>query len=203
MRIETRLLALGCGTFLAIGCAPIFSDLQSAKLVGRDRLEITPSYSSVSASGEDGGHVQDEWSLQAATGVHDRVDLRARYARVEGVNVVGIGPKIGLVKDRLAFAVPIGFAFGGEVDSGETWQVHPTLIVTAPAHRHVELNAAAKVLIPLSDGDTLVAVNAGAGLGVLDRWAIRPEVGFLFNPGETGHFTQFSLGFTYMTPARK
>ena len=190
---------------LAPGCAPVFSDFQSAKLVGRDRVEVTPSFSSVSVSGNNGGHVQDEYGLQLATGVLDRVDLRARYVHVEGVNVLGFGPKIGLVKDKVALAVPVGFAFGKDVDSGKSWAVHPTLLLTAPVNSHMELNASTKGLIPLSSGggDTLVAVNVGGGFGNLERWAIRPEVGFLFDPGKSGHYTQFGVGLTLFARKNK
>ena len=198
-----RLVVLGCGSVLAVGCAPVFSDLQSAKLVGRDRVEITPSYSSVSSSGEDGGHVQNELGLQMATGLARSLDLRARYVRVEGVNVVGFGPKVGVVKDKVALALPVGFAFGEDVDSAESWAIHPTLLLTAPVNRRVELNASTKALIPFSEGDTLVAFNLGAGFGDLERWALRTEVGMLFNPGESGHFTQVSVGFTYFAGRRR
>lgn len=202
-----RLLFLGLlgGAMAAVACVPVFSDFQSAKLAGPGRVEITPSASTVSVSGEDEGHVQDEYGVQVGTGVLDRLDLRARYVRVEGINGVGFGPKIGLVKDRLALAVPVGFAFGEDVETGKTWTVHPTLLLTQPVVPRLEVNASVKGLIPLSKdgGDTLVAVNLGLALGDLERWAIRPEIGFLFNPGESGHFIHLGLGFTVFAGKRK
>jgi hypothetical protein len=201
----TPLLALACGALPFAGCAPVFSDFQSARLAGRGGLEVTPSYSSVSTSGTNGGHVQDEYGLQVATGVLDNLDLRARYVRVEGVNVLGFGPKVSLVRDKVALALPVGFAFGGGVDSGKSWAVHPTLLLTAPVNSHVELNASTKGLIPLSSdgGDSLLAVNVGAGLGNLEKWVIRPEVGFLFNPGKSGHYTQIGVGLTLFANKKK
>jgi hypothetical protein len=184
------------------GCVPVFSDLQSAKLVGKGRVEATPSFSSVS------GSVQNQAGLQLATGVHDKVDLRVRYERVmvedePGVNVLGFGPKIQLVKNYAALYVPVGFAFGGGVDSNETWAVHPTLLLTGQVHPEVEVNWAAKYLVPLSEegGDNLLAFNLGLGLGPpKGRWTLRPEVGWLINPGEEGHYTQFSIGLSVRTP---
>ena len=205
------LSCLLCGTLASVACAPVFSDFQSAKLAGRDRVEVTPSASTVSVSGSDGGHVQDEYGLQLGVGVLDRLYLRARYVRVGGfngvggINAVGFGPKISLVKDRLALAVPVGFAFGQDLEIAETWTVHPTLLLTQPVMRRLEVNASVKGLIPLSrdGGDTLVAVNFGVGFGDLERWAIRPEIGFLFDPGEHEHFTQFGLGITLFAGRRK
>lgn len=205
---QGRLLAaLGLvgGTLVPVGCAPVFSDFQSAKLVGQGRVEITPSASTVSVSGEDSGHVQDEYGVQLATGVVDRLDLRARYVRSEGINAVAFGPKVGLLKDKVALSVPVGFAFGEDVESGKTWAVHPTLLLTAPVNSRLEVNGSVKGLIPLSKdgGDTFVAFNVGMGFGHLEKWAIRPEIGFLFNPGESGHFTQLGIAFTVFAGGRK
>lgn len=202
-------------------CAPVFSDLQSAKLVGRGRLEATPGFSSVSASeggcencdvrpGGGGGssHIQNHAGLQLATGVHDKVDLRVRYEHVwvddgPGINVLGFGPKVQLFRNYAALYVPVGFAFGGGIDSGQTWAVHPTLLLTGQVHPNVELNWSGKFLVPLAEdgGENLLAFNLGLGLGpVSGRWAVRPEFGWLIDPGEDGHFTQFSIGLSWRTP---
>lgn len=196
--------------FLALvvtGCAPVFSDLQSAKLVGKGRVEATPGFSSVSFDDEGSSHVQNHAGLQLATGVHDRVDVRVRYERVmvedgPSTNVVGFGPKLQLFENWAALYVPVGFAFGGDIESGKTWAVHPTLLLTGQVHPNVELNWAAKYLVPLHEegGDNLLAFNAGLGLGPANgRWAIRPEYGMLFDPGEKGHFNQFSIGVSVRT----
>jgi hypothetical protein len=197
-------------------CAPVFSDLQSAKLVDKGRVELTPSASRVGFSNDDddeSGHVQNDFGVQVGVGLHEAVELRGRYEHVKvagdgpSFEVVGFGPKIRLVRDRLALYVPVGRAFGGPDDSdlvnsdlSETWAVHPTLLFTVPAHRTVEVNASAKYLVPLKGkgGDNLVAFNLGLGLGPnLERWAIRPEAGILLSPGESGHFYHLSLGLSF------
>ncbi len=197
---------LAIGVALAsTACATVFSDLQSARLVGRGKFELTPSASRVTYSGEDdSGHVQDHLGLQLAAGVHEKLDLRLRYEHIspdfeegQGLSVVGFGPKLELVKDRVAAYVPVGCAFGRDVETSRTWQAQPTLLFSVPAHRSVELNASTKLIVPFSEGDTLAAFNFGLGLSPNpERWVLRPEVGFLFNPGESGHFTQFSLGLS-------
>lgn len=185
-------------------CAPVFSDLQSAKLVGKGRVEVTPGFSSVSFSDDEGSdHVQNHAGIQVAAGVHDSVDLRVRYERVmveDGVNVLAVGPKVRLFKGWAAAYVPIGLAFGNGIDTGKTWAVHPTLLLTGQVHPAVEVNWSAKYLVPLHEdgGDNLVAFNVGLGLGPPDgRWTIRPELGMLFDPGEAGHFNQWSVGFSF------
>jgi hypothetical protein len=193
--------------FALSACAPPFADMQSARLAGPKRVELTPGYSSVSFS-EDGEteKVQDHFGLQVATGISDRVDLRARFERIsvddDGVNVIGAGPKVALLPERLALYVPVGFAFGSDIDSGDTWQVHPTLLGTVPlVADRLELNTSGKVLVPISSSvaETLVAFNMGLGIGDLSRIVVRPEVGFLFNPGESGHYRHFTIGLSYYT----
>lgn len=195
-----------------IGCAPTFSNLQSAKLVGKGKLEVTPSFSMVYFTDEGSmEHCQKDYGLQIAYGLQDKSNFLLRYEFInvppmEGLygeslsaNVLGLGPKIGIVKDRIALCVPIGFAFGGNIeDISETWQFHPTLIATLPVGNYFEFNPSSKVLVPLNgNSDILIAFNLGAGISTnLDKWAIRPEAGFLLNPGEEGHYTHLSIGIT-------
>ena len=204
--------ALVIFVFLA-RCAPPFSAMQSARLAGKGKFEVTPFFSTVSFSAEgETEHVQNEFGLQGAYGLGDRIDVQLRYEFISvevedpyagdlsaSANVIGLGPKIGIYRDIFAFCLPIGFAFGGDIDDvSETWQIHPTLVITLPIGKSFELSPSSKVLIPLSgDGDVLLAFNLGSGISAnLRKWAIRPEIGFLINPGEEGHFTHFSVGIT-------
>jgi len=193
--------------FLA-GCAPPFSAMQSARLAGKGNFEVTPLFSTIFFStGGETEHVQNEYGLQVAYGLADRFDLQLRYEFISGAvedvgwsaNVIGIGPKIGIYKDMIAMSLPIGFAFGGDIeDVGETWQFHPTFLFTLPVGNSFEFNPSTKMLIPISgDGDVLLAFNLGAGISAnLKKWVVRPEVGFLINPGEEGRFTHLSIGLT-------
>lgn len=197
---------------VAPGCAPVFSELQSAKLVGKGRVEVTPSLSTVSFSNEgESDEVQTHMGLQMATGLSEDTDLRVRYERISVdtgsddasiFHILGFGPKVGLVEDRSALYLPVGFAFGDNVDeSSKTWQFHPTFLFTVPLGNGAEFNPSCKALIPLTGdgGDVLLALNLGAGLSSdLEKWVIRPEIGFLFNPdGDAeGHYMHYSIGLT-------
>ncbi len=191
---------------LTWSCAPVFSDLQSARLAGKGNFEASPHFTSSSYTADsETNHVQNHYGLQLAYGISNRFDIRARYEFIGvdeddengGVkaNVFGIGPKASLIKDRLAAFVPVGFAFGGDVDGIEEFEVQPTLLVTLPIGQYIEVNPSAKGVI----GDEFyMAFNLGLGLSSnFDQWAIRPEYGMLFNPGEDGHYGQFSIGIMY------
>lgn len=215
--LMSRFALVACFAFVVFvflaGCAPPFSAMQSAKLAGRGKFEVTPLFSTVSFSAEgETEHIQNEYGIQGAYGLADRFDVQLRYEFISfeyedpytgplsaSANVIGIGPKIGIYRDMFAFCSPIGFAFGGDIEEvSETWQIHPTLVITLPIGNSFELNPSSKALIPLSgDGDILLAFNLGAGISAnLRKWAIRPELGFLVDPGEEGHFTHFSIGIT-------
>ena len=204
---------LGLVALLVQGCAPVFSEIQSAKLVGKGAIEVTASISTVSfAEGVDSDHVQSHLGLQAAYGLGNNVDFRIRYERVfesfenfsaNPVHVIGFGPKIGITSGSFhaALYLPVGNVYDTEMRefAPDFWQFHPTLLLTIPVSEKFEVNPSAKVLIYLQqeDADKLLAINLGAGISTdLTKWAIRPEVGILINPGEEGIFTQFSLGYT-------
>jgi hypothetical protein len=184
----------------------VFSDLQSARLAGPGRLEITPGYSSAGVYSEgESEKVQNHFGVQVATGLSSKVDLRLRYEYVhftesdEGVGVLGAGPKFGLVEDRVAIYTPVGFAFGSDLDSSETWQLQPTVLITYPFNDYAEVTASGRGVIWLNEdeADSLIGANVGLGLSSdLDRWVIRPEAGFLKNPGEEGTLWQLSVGLT-------
>jgi hypothetical protein len=211
-----RLCALNLPlALLATACAAPFAEMQSARLAGKGRVEVTPVYSYMDVADEgETAKIQDIFGVHLATGLTDRVDLRARVEHIvvssEGgvgfsATAVGIGPKFGLIQNSLALYLPFGLAFGGDIDESQTWQFHPSIIATLPLASSVELNGGFKALIPLTESadpddenDVLFALNLGLGLSPdLNKWAIRPEVGFLRNPGESGTIRHFSLGLTF------
>ncbi len=207
--VRTVAVMAAAAAVLLTACAAPFNELQSARLAGPDRIEVTPAYSAVFFSYEDDtDRAQNQLGFQIATGVGARTDIRLQYERItlhddpdrEVANVLGFGPKFGLLPDHIAVYVPVGFAFGGRIETSETFQVHPTLLLTLPLLEFAEINGSAKALIPITDRarDDLVAFNIGVGLGPdLTRWVLRPEIGILFNPGEDGHYRHFSIGLTY------
>ena len=188
------------------GC--VTSDLQSARMVGPGNFEITPSYTmgSLSVGGET-ERMTNQFGIQVATGLTHRIDLRLRYEyidpapeREEGLNILGFGPKFGLVEDRLAIYAPVGFAFGGSVDDiSESWMFRPTVLLTHRINDNAEITTAGKGVIALNEDDLDPLLGASLGLGLssdLDRWVVRPEFGFLRELGEEGILWHWSVGFT-------
>lgn len=210
MKTLKLLLLLTISSYLLLlsSCAPVFSTLQSARTVGEGNVEATPSYSTVSfAESGESAKAQDQYGLQIGYGINDDVDFRTRMEHIsvdgqdgENVNVTAFefGPKFSK-NNKVAFYIPIGFAVGKEIETSETWQLIPSLIFTLPVDDRLELNPSLRYLITLAEGyDDLIAVNIGAGISTdMSKWMIRPEYGHLYNPNESGHFSQFSIGFTF------
>jgi hypothetical protein len=190
-------------SMLLQNCAPVFSELQGARTVGKGNFELTPSYSSVSVYDEgDSEKVQNEIGFQGAIGLSDKVDIRARYEYVwlgdgdgNNISAIGLGPKFNLIKDKLSISLPVGRALGE--GTSESWEFLPTVLFSLPVKKDIlDINISPKYIIQFCEEcESLFAINAGLSISSnLNEWAIRPEFGLLYNPGETGHYTQFSIG---------
>ena len=209
--MTARLAALAGAALLAAlasGCAAPFAEYQGARTAGRGNVEITGSYTSVHFSGQgESGELQREYTAQLAAGTGDHTDWRFRYTRIGppggdsgggGVNVFGFGPKFAAASERVAVALPVGFAFGSNIDVVDTFQFHPTVFVTVPWSTGLELNTSGKVLVPLKSGSVGFAANVGFGISSnLALWAVRPEVGVLKYTDSDGYVMQFGLGLSY------
>lgn len=185
-------------------CVPVFSELQSARLVGDGNVELTPHYSSVSFS-EDGDTetIQNELGLQLAYGLSPKVDLRIRYENLwlkgdgvaDGISIIGFGPKFSIVQDKLAVYAPFGTAIAEDVENA--WEFQPTLFLTVPViPQKLDFTISPKYIFTFcEDCEDFLAFNAGLSISSdLAKWAIRPEYGILLNPGESGHASHFSIG---------
>jgi hypothetical protein len=218
---QLHLLRIGASLFSLLlflsinGCAPVFSEMQDARTVGKNNVEGTASFSSVGFTNEgESDHVQNHVGFQAAYGLSDAVDLRLRYAFVKvdddvqediTVNVLAIGPKVSLIKDRLSVYLPVGFAFGEEIEAEATWQIHPPMVGTIPVVDNLDINPSVKVLVPFEEGaETTIAFNIGLGIRLNESFVLRPEFGMLFNAEEwgDGHYKQFGLGVTFHPPRK-
>lgn len=201
------IMLLALSSVFVQSCASVFSEMQSARTVGKERIELTPSYSFVFGEydGETQG-VQNHVGVQAGYGINEDIDIRLRFEYLWSVKntvpdfsyaVVGIGPKFSLLKDKIAFTLPIGRALGEGTEN--TWEIHPTLIFSFPIVKdNLEINIAPKYLLRLvEDADDMLALNVGFSIGSdILKWSIRPEYGILFIPGETGSYSHVSLGLS-------
>jgi hypothetical protein len=193
-------------------CAPVFSDLQSARTAGKGGIELTPSYSQVSMNDEESSDaIQNHIGLQGAYGITPKIDLRLRYEfigfkdkdlreEIGNFHIWGFGPKFNLLKDNISLYVPVGGILNTEDSDGSNMEIQPTVLFTYPMlNNSLDINLSAKYIIFLSGDDegSWVAINFGLALGKdVRNFAIRPEYGILFSPGDEGSYRHFSIGLT-------
>lgn len=195
--------------FNSCAFAPVFSDIQSARMAGKNNLELTPTGTLTNfRENGDGEKVQNSIGFQAAYGIHSKADVRFRYERVwlangsivdDGIHTIGLAPKYSILKNRIAASLLLGCAVDGAGDIG-AFEIHPTMLFSVPLlNDKIDLNFSPKYLWSLDpDSENFMAFNLGlSASNDLKKWAIRPEYGLCFLPEETGIFSQFSIGFSY------
>jgi len=204
--IQLSVLAICFSALLMQSCSSSFSELQGARMVGKGNTEVTPYYTTVSGVAEgDHGGVQNQIGLNTAIGLSDKTDLRLRVENIwlkddeftNGFVVVGVGPKFSLIENIMAAYLPVGRALGE--NTSDSWEFQPTMLLTLPAIKNIlDINLTPKYIFTVCEEcDDFVAVNLGLALSKdLSKWAFRAEYGLLYDPGETGHNAQFSLGFS-------
>ncbi len=189
-------------------CAPLASEMQGARLVGRKHVEITPGYSSVQFAQKE-PRTREEvvpestgkvMGIQLAYGVSDKVDFRARVEQITFRNVTttvfAIGPKVSLIKDRVALYAPLWF-----VDFKPA-QLQPTVLFTLPLVRSkIEFNPSVKSILSVGGYDPnnglMVAVNTGLAISTDTRkWALRSEYSIVHDVKNSCYYRSFSIGLS-------
>lgn len=185
---------------LTASCAPVFSDLQSARTLGKGELEATPYYTTTGNDSEFDGvtHLGGNFGY----GINGRFDIRGRIESNwfngednSNVTVVGIGPKLSILPNQVSLYLPVGRALQKEIS--DSWQMQPTLFYTIPlVSEKVEFTISPKYLIPLCrDCGGNFATNFGFSFGKnLSNNAFRIEYGRIFD--SDGGIGQLSLGYS-------
>lgn len=193
---------------LFVRCAPVAYELQSARMTGKNQVELTPSFTKV--------HVRERivegtkpvtfpvvtkaYGVQASYGLTENLDLRLRvltfYSPQATKTIFSTGLKMNLMRDRLAVSFPLWF-----VDYRPA-QFQPTLLVSFPLVKNkVEFNPSGKVLLALAGSDPMAGFMMATSFGLavstdLYRWALRPEYSILYVPGK-GSTGSVSIGLTF------
>ena len=115
------------GVLIALpGCISASSDMQSARMLGPQNIEVTHGFSSVhfDETGQPIEHSYNNFSVQLGKGVSDKMDFRLRYDYSWGkepfwedtsvIHIFSLGPKFSLLKNRRALYIPVGFVLGVE-----------------------------------------------------------------------------------------
>lgn len=184
---------------LLASCAPVFSDLQSARTLKKGNFEGTPYYTNTGADSKNKGASHTGFNF--GLGLSDNIDIRGRLEYLwlngeegTGTFILGVGPKIGIVPDRISFFFPVGTTTQGGI-----WQVQPTLFLTQPiVADKFEITIAPKYIFSIcEDCGNYFTTNLSLAFSKdLNKYAWRVEYGRLIQQG--GGAGQLSVGYSFI-----
>jgi hypothetical protein len=231
MKQKNLLLAAGLLTslsfFSCVTVAPVNAGYEKAGTLGKGNVELSGNYTHyiVSSEGESDA-INNNYGFKAGYGLSDKFDLKLRYEKLMPVeqepdskfkvNYMSIIPKVSLVDKKLSLLVPISrYNFKDEDQDGKpikdhSYSIAPQIIRTFTSKTNqADFSIGLKGDYIINSGedaenDFLLGFSAGAGFSNnLDKWAIRPEVGYLFKPGDGIGFWNIGVGVQFILPTHK
>lgn len=162
--------------------------------MGKSNLELMSTYSAfVTSIFEDTDHYANQYGMQAGYGLGQNFDFQFQYGLTQYLignddqlrHQFAFGPKLAMLKDRLAIRLPVSFLAGAYVRTSESWELLPTLFFSQKIEQISELNGSITAIIPLNRRDddifnpneVFVALNLGMGLYLIpDKLALMSEI---------------------------
>ena len=219
------LAALVIAGFYLYSCttvAPVHATYEKAATLGKGDLELSGHYTNYRWEGET---TNNNIGFKAGIGISENADIKIRYEKLMlpdeaqesdiKINYMSVIPKFSLVPDKLSIFLPVSMYSSLSKDenrssTSKSYSVAAHLIrtFTSPS-RKVDFSPSMNIeyLVNVgnrnekSEGYFLMGLNLGAGLSTnLDRWAIRPEVGFLYNPAFIEGYWNFGVGLQFILP---
>ena len=207
-------------SIITFNCAPITSEMQSAKTLGKSGIEISLNSGKVSMESESSddemeldidGEVQNNSGASFAYGVTDDIDFRLRYENIEitampsevAFSMLSLGVKYGILEDQLALFLPYTMYINDDDSTDAAKVISPTLLYTHTLKDKYEVTPSFKYILPVGDtaddNDPGIAYNLGFGYHINDKFTLRSEWG-QFIPSESEDDAKFShttFGLTY------
>lgn len=224
MRNRYLTVLLSLSSFWLTSCVsvtPVLNSYEKAGTLGRGNAEAVVSYTGYNTSAyERSAHSHNNYGFRAGYGMSDRFDVKLRYERFTSVlqqgerapatNYFSIVPKIALSPRHLSLSVPLSRYAYSEVIDGKAYsravnsiasQLHFTY--TLPSN-NVDLTGGLKADFVYSkrgwesEHDLLLSTSIGAGFSNnVDKWAVRPEVGFLYSAANATTYISYGVGVQY------
>lgn len=198
------------------------SPFQRAAPLGKARLEIVPLFSHHLATYDgESDAISNNYGAMLGIGLGKSFDVKFRYEHIapshnafdsdERLNAFSIIPKLSIAQNSWAVQLPVTMYHYKETspyeDVNRTYSIAPELLKTfIVSTNNVDITAGIKGDFIFHengsvDPDVFAAANLGAGFSSnLNKWAIRPNVGYFFKPGEGGAIWNFGIGLQFFIP---
>jgi hypothetical protein len=196
--------------FASYSCVtPINMTQDRAKTLGKNYLEVAGSYSKY--TDEDNNQVgNNNYGGRIGFGVSPNVDIKARYERLVSTkenggaaNYLSVFPKINLLHQKISLLLPVSSYFGEAIFKDDSrYSIAPEVIGTYTFGSNADVSGMIKGDYFFSTEDRSDEFYWGFKIGFglssnLDKWAIRPEAGYMFNPNDPGQIWSFGVGLIY------
>ncbi|HEU4632477.1 MAG TPA: hypothetical protein VFS22_00740 [Flavisolibacter sp.] len=207
--------------------APVNAGYENAGTLGKGNVELSGNYTHyvVSSEGESEA-INNNYGFKAGLGLSDRFDVKLRYEKLIPVNLeedskfkanyVSVIPKVSLKDRKLSFLMPVSRYdltdedLDGKKIKDHSYSIAPQIIRTFTSKTNqADFSIGVKGDYIINTGedaenDFLLGFNIGAGFSNnLNKWAIRPEVGYLFKPGDGIGFWNMGVGVQFILPTGK
>ena len=209
--------------FFLSGCAPSFSEFQTAHLAGEGAIEVTPYFSSTtgessSSDSDDSFEIEDSGDLQSSVGcritygLNKKMNLSFDYEKIKGDQgfVKGTGLSFGvkfqiISKEKFKFSGFIPYStYKQEISnlpSKDFKFIEPTLLSSYKLAENFNINSSLKLLYPIDEEDIdnipyAFNLSASFSLPGFPTLTFLPEYGVLFEEGEK-IFSHIGVGFIF------
>jgi hypothetical protein len=205
MVLQIKSLLVLVPIFIFIFSCYEFSSLQSAKILGKNEISIVPEYSSVYYTHTDKyAQASNNIGVQLAYGFSNSFNGIIRYSRIEldgydvGYNFAGFEPKFNLVSGNLAFSLPLFLYYGQDVEFTESINIEPTLFITIPINKRIDVTLAPKYVVFLHSRQGIAALDINFAFSFMnEKVTLFPEIGYAFMPDLKDRFGYWSIGVAF------
>jgi len=210
---------------LLTSCLPSISEMHSARMLDKGEREIMPVLSVVpGAEVVSAGAVYFSPGIHWTKGISSGLNWRTRIDFVGatqwdyqdsflgspsnfGISSISTGPKFSIIKDRLAFYLPIGFSpapyiYDGEKEFFYSW-FEACLLSTWPiVADRLDLNVSTKVMpftLPITDHYAFFSTQIGLAFGksLTNSGCFRVEYAFTMPAMRTENAGFLSVGYAF------
>lgn len=211
---------------IATSCLPTISEMHSARMLEEGEREILPVLSVVPrAEVVAPGAIYYSLGIHSTKGVRPGLNWRTRVDFVGatqwdyqdsflgspknfGISSISTGPKFSIIKDRLAFYLPVGFSPApyvyndGEKELFYGWFEACVLSTWPIVADRLDLNFSAKVMpftMPFSDHNAFFSTQIGLAFGksLSNSGCFRVEYAFTYPAMMTQNAGFISVGYAF------
>lgn len=190
--------------FFLSGCVPINSAFESAKMLEKNQLELKGNYSSYYFAEDEADLANRNYGIGLGYGINNKLNIKLRYELIsfpenttDFYHYYDIAPKYSLIENKWAVIFPVGVYAAKSEEP--TFVLSPRILYTYSYNQYLEITGSVKSdFFLVEDADLPVGFTLGLGISNhFDIWALRPEAGYMFDPGDEDQAFTFGIGLNY------